>query len=515
MWSDAYRDHDRIIARPTAAGSRSALVSDWFHASLEPGRDCVMLAHCRADVAELNDRARALLRATGTLSDEQLTAGSRDFSIGDHVVATRNDHRADLLNGDRGTVTAIDKERSTLKVELRDGRQREISAAYLEADHLDHGYALTAHKAQGMTVDRTFVLGSDDLCTEWGYTALSRHRDEARFYVVDPDLGRTLPLDRGPDDPAVEQRLLDRSRAKELASEIADRATEPVSEIEAPPLISPERTLELAREYRARVAATERARAELAKTEEMQRDADRQLAAAEIERQETSIFDRSGRQSLDRTIAGCRQAAEYWQLQHDDREQQFNEVDAQRSEWLEQHRPEIEALLPGRRSVRRRPADARRSARRAPQPRRGGAAPARAGATRTVADRRVTIAEPPQVSPERTLELAHEYRARAAARSEPGPSSPRPRRCSATPTAGSRPLRSNARRHRSSTVPAGSGSIAPSRDTAKPSSTGSFSTRIASSNSTRSTPSAASGSSSTDPRSRPCCRPTLAPTSAH
>ncbi len=49
--------------------------------------------------------------------------------------------------------------------------------------HLDHGYAITAHRAQGATVDRAFVLGSDELYREWGYTALSRHRDEARFYV--------------------------------------------------------------------------------------------------------------------------------------------------------------------------------------------------------------------------------------------------------------------------------------------------------------------------------------------
>ena len=265
-----------------------------------------------------------------------------------------------------------------------------------------------------MTVDRTFVLGSDDLCTEWGYTALSRHRDEARFYVVDPDLGRTLPLDRGPDDPAVEQRLLDRSRAKELASEIADRATEPVSEIEAPPLISPERTLELTREYRARVAATERVTAELAKTEEMQRDADRQLAAAEIERQETSIFDRSSRQSLDRTIAASRQSAEYWQLQHDDREQQFNEVDAQRSEWLEQHRPEIEALLPadGRSDVGPPTLDELHDE----LLDRGAAAPpAPELKPPEPSPLEIEIAEPPLISPERTLELAREYRARVAA----------------------------------------------------------------------------------------------------
>jgi hypothetical protein len=42
-----------------------------------------------------------------------------------------------------------------------------------------------------MTLDRVFVLGSDALYREWGYTALSRGRSENRLYVTAPqDLER-------------------------------------------------------------------------------------------------------------------------------------------------------------------------------------------------------------------------------------------------------------------------------------------------------------------------------------
>ena len=64
-----------------------------------------MIAHRRADVADLNARARERLRAAGLLGPELETpAGS--FAVGDHVVVKRNDAGASINNGDRGRVTA-------------------------------------------------------------------------------------------------------------------------------------------------------------------------------------------------------------------------------------------------------------------------------------------------------------------------------------------------------------------------------------------------------------------------
>ena len=46
------------------------------------------------------------------------------------------------------------------------------------------GYAVTGHVAQGLTTDRTFVLGTDRLFREWGYVAMSRGRLSNRMYAV-------------------------------------------------------------------------------------------------------------------------------------------------------------------------------------------------------------------------------------------------------------------------------------------------------------------------------------------
>lgn len=49
--------------------------------------------------------------------------------------------------------------------------------------HLTHGYAITVHKAQGVTTDRVFLFLSDRMSSrEWGYVAGSRHRDEVHLY---------------------------------------------------------------------------------------------------------------------------------------------------------------------------------------------------------------------------------------------------------------------------------------------------------------------------------------------
>jgi hypothetical protein len=130
----------------------------------------------------------------------------------------RNEHRLGIVNGDTGVVKAI--HRDGLSVEVRPGRRIDVPARYARDGQLDHGYAITAHRAQGMTVDRSFVLGSDELYREWGYTALSRHREAARFYVsATPTFLNETPaaLQAGDDVTGRVAGLLGHSRAEQLA----------------------------------------------------------------------------------------------------------------------------------------------------------------------------------------------------------------------------------------------------------------------------------------------------------
>lgn len=184
-WARAYRDRGHITIANSAPAARAALVNDWHRAQ----GDRLMIAARRDDVADLNQRARELLQAEGTVGPDELETAGRRFAKGDRVTGRHNDRTVGILNGQRGTIQHIDADRRSLDVQLETGKQITVPNSYLQPGHLDHGYAITAHRAQGATVDRTFILGSDELYREWGYTALSRHRDEARFYISRGDLG--------------------------------------------------------------------------------------------------------------------------------------------------------------------------------------------------------------------------------------------------------------------------------------------------------------------------------------
>jgi hypothetical protein len=53
----------------------------------------------------------------------------------------------------------------------------EVSFSVRDYAQIDHGYATTIHKAQGVTVDRAHVLASGHMDRHAAYVALTRHRD--------------------------------------------------------------------------------------------------------------------------------------------------------------------------------------------------------------------------------------------------------------------------------------------------------------------------------------------------
>jgi Ti-type conjugative transfer relaxase TraA len=205
----AYDDHGMVHAAPTREQARDDLIDRWDRErQASPDLSRIILTHTNDEVHALNEAARERMREAGDLGDDVRLAverGERSFASGDSVMFLQNERGLGVKNGTLGTIEQV-SERS-MSVRTDDGRS--ISFDLKDYDRIDHGYAATIHKAQGMTVDRTHVLATPGLDAHGSYVALSRHRDG-------------MDLHYGRDDFVDENRLvrtLSRDRAKDMASD--------------------------------------------------------------------------------------------------------------------------------------------------------------------------------------------------------------------------------------------------------------------------------------------------------
>lgn len=169
-----------------------------------------MLAHTRANVADLNSIARAALKKDGLLQDEltfETTQGRVPFACGDRLLFLRNERQLEVKNGTLGTVIGM-AGGSELRVRTDDGRF--ITFDPTVYPEFAHGYATTTRKAQGVTVDQAYVLASRGFDRHLAYVALSRHRETLTLVHSD---------DCFPNDAEL-HRILGRERAKDTTLDI-------------------------------------------------------------------------------------------------------------------------------------------------------------------------------------------------------------------------------------------------------------------------------------------------------
>ncbi|WP_299015115.1 Ti-type conjugative transfer relaxase TraA [uncultured Caulobacter sp.] len=209
----AFEARGMVHAAETRDQAREDLVAHWDRDRMaEPGKSRIILTHTNDEVRELNLTARERLRAAGALGDDvaaKAERGERSFAVGDRLMFLKNDRGLGVKNGMLGEIEQVSPTQMTVRLDAG----RLVVFDLKDYAQVDHGYAATIHKSQGVTVDRTHVLVTPGMDRHSAYVALSRHRDSVQVhYGRDEfeDLGKLT-------------RVLSRERAKDMASDFAER----------------------------------------------------------------------------------------------------------------------------------------------------------------------------------------------------------------------------------------------------------------------------------------------------
>jgi conjugative relaxase-like TrwC/TraI family protein len=172
--------------------------------------------HERNKITVLFDDGRALRYNPARLSGVSVYyEAERTFAEGDRLQIRAPFREKRIANGALGTITKIESDQIRLAI---DGG-REISVDLQEFRHLDYGYAVTSHSAQGLTFDRVLINADTQesarlLNDRTAYVAISRARYDALIYT-DSAQNLSEALNRGTNkETAIEATFEDEREVK-------------------------------------------------------------------------------------------------------------------------------------------------------------------------------------------------------------------------------------------------------------------------------------------------------------
>ncbi len=135
--------------------------------------------------SQMNRRAR---RDAGEIQGGVRLAG-RQYSVGDRLLLGANDPKGKVVrvlegeggvrNGSLGSIVAIVKTEMRVRIDDR----RLVAFDPKNYHGFAHGYATTIHKAQGITIDRAYLLADSLIDRGAAYVGLTRHRKTLRVVV--------------------------------------------------------------------------------------------------------------------------------------------------------------------------------------------------------------------------------------------------------------------------------------------------------------------------------------------
>jgi hypothetical protein len=230
-----------------------------WQSDIQSGNSSILIAADNDTVSILNERAQADLVIQGFVDAEQtvLLSDGLHAGRGDTIIVRHNDRTIWDSNGDfirNGTMFDVGRvgkrDGSLVAVRRETGGVVTLPRDYVQSA-VELGYATTAHRSQGLTVDTGHtVVTQGRLTRELLYVSMTRGRIGNHAYVSQND-----PLDHDPLDPSVQPSWRE-ILGEVLAAEGAERSAHEIRVAERSKADSLER-LSAEYDYLAQIAAAE------------------------------------------------------------------------------------------------------------------------------------------------------------------------------------------------------------------------------------------------------------------
>lgn len=236
---DAYREHGRITDCE-AGGANDSAYKEWLKTTTaDDPKDTILIGADNESVLDLNTRAQTDLISLGRVHPGGRAAKLRSnhAHVGDVILARKNDRRilddagVFIKNGSRITITGIQPDGSAIGTRSDSGERIVLPAEYL-AKSAELGYAVTAHRSQGVTVDYAYCAVKEGLGRELLYVGMTRGKHLNQLFVEPPeeieahapDVWDMYAIERRQTTNDVLQGILANATAVQLASEDQDAA---------------------------------------------------------------------------------------------------------------------------------------------------------------------------------------------------------------------------------------------------------------------------------------------------
>ena len=195
-----FQEHGCLqLSKGGPAATKDQLVSDWMRSTTDI-RERMVLTWTNAGARSLNQLIHSARMRAGELGiAAHALDGGEEVRKGDRVLFAANNRKMGVWNGDVGTVRSLHHEtlKRVITVDLDNGRAVRVDLDKYKTREkkqaLFLGYALTTHKAQGATVDETFVYTTPSRAArDMTYVQVSRAREKLTVYAPGHDLGEDL-----------------------------------------------------------------------------------------------------------------------------------------------------------------------------------------------------------------------------------------------------------------------------------------------------------------------------------